>query len=66
VRMLKPRRELDLAPESIGVQLPGELLGEKLEYNSPVELSVECNEQAAHSATAELALEDVGVTELRF
>lgn len=64
--MLKARRELDLATESVGIQLAGELLGEKLEYNSPVEFSIECNEQPAHAATAELALEDVGVAELRF
>src|ERR1051325_10758915 len=64
--MLKARRKLYLASESVGVNLAGELLGENLEYNSPFQRSVECNEQPAHPATAELALEDVGVTELRF
>jgi len=64
--MLKARRELDLASESVGVYLAGELLGENLEYDSPFQRSVERNEQPAHPATAELPLEDVGITELRF
>ena len=66
MRMLKAGRELNFAPESVGVYRAGEMFGEKLEDDSPLQCSIECDEQPAHPPTAELPLEDVGVTELRF
>lgn len=62
--MLKACRELNLPPEPLGIDITGNLFGKELEYDASLKRPFARDEKPAHSATAELTLEDVGVTEL--
>jgi len=61
--MLKACRKLNLAPEPLGINLTSNLFGKDLQYNASIERPFARDEKPAHSATAELALEDVAITE---
>ncbi len=57
--MLQPRRELDLALESLGAEAVGQLRAQHLERHRPVVPEVPGEVDRRHPAAAELALEGV-------
>jgi len=63
VGMLEARGELDLAAEPLRIDPGGELGGEDLDDDAPMEPALLCDEDATHPTTAELSLEMVRVTE---
>jgi hypothetical protein len=62
VRMLQSRRELDLAPESIGVDSRCKIGRKDLDDDLTIELGLSRNKDARHSRAAQLAVDSVGRT----
>src|ERR1035437_2985606 len=63
MRMLKLGRELDLALEALDAQAGGEIRGQHLEHDLPIEIEVGNEEYARHAAAAELTLDDVAASD---
>ena len=63
VRMLEPRRDVDLAGEAVGAERGGELGPEDLHRHLALVLQVLGEEDGGHAALAELALDAVGRAE---
>jgi hypothetical protein len=63
VRVLEPRREADLALEPLGGERLGEVGVEHLHHHLAPERRLVGDEDAAHPAAAELALDGVGGAE---
>ena len=59
--MLKVSRELNFPPESLGVDLGGQLGRQHLDDDTPAKLPLLGDEDAAHPSAAQLALELVGI-----
>jgi hypothetical protein len=65
MRMLKARRELDLALESIGRNTGAELRRQQLHDDPAAEACFLGEQDTRHAAAAQLALDRVGVAECR-
>ena len=63
VRMIEPRRDLDLGEEALGAEHRAELGAEDLEGDLAIELAIAGEVDDGHAAGAELALDDVAVVE---
>ncbi len=63
VRMLEAGDDLDLPPEAVAADPGGRLAREHLDDHVAVERHVPGHEDPRHAGTAELALEDVGLTQ---
>ena len=63
VRMIEPRRDLDLGEEALGPEHRAELRAQHLERDLAIELAVAREIDDGHAARAELALDDVAITE---
>ena len=61
--MIEPRRDLDLGEESLRSEHGAELGAQHLEGDLAIELLVACEIDDGHAAGADLALDDVAVTE---
>jgi hypothetical protein len=65
VRVLQLGGELDLAAEAVDVEPGGEVGWQNLDDDLAVERDFGGDKDAAHAATAQLALDPVGVAECR-
>jgi hypothetical protein len=65
VRVLQPGRKPDLALEALRGEPGGEVRVEHLDHDLAVEPDVARDEDPRHAATAELALQDIGIPEHR-
>ena len=65
MRMLQARGQQDLAPESFGADTGGEVRRQHLDDHAPSERALFGDEDAAHAAAAQLALECVRAGECR-
>ena len=61
--MIEPRRNLDLGEEALGSEDGAELWAEHLERHLTIELFVHGEVDDGHAARADLALDDIAVTE---
>jgi hypothetical protein len=63
VRVLELRADPDLAVEPLDAYVRGHIGMEHLDDYGPAEGGIECHEDAAHAAAAELMLDPVAVAE---
>ena len=63
VRVLQPRRQLDLTPEPLAADLGRHLGGQHLDHHTAMEGHFFGQEHLRHAATAQLPLDAVAVTE---
>ena len=61
--MVEPRRDLDLGEEALGAEHRAQLGAQHLERHIAIELPVAREIDDGHAARADLALDDVAVTE---
>jgi hypothetical protein len=63
VGVLQPRRELDLTQEPLGPQRVGQVGVKNFECDRPVMTEIAGEVNRGHAPTAELALDQIAVTE---
>ena len=66
MRMLQPRRELDLALEAIGAQPGGEIRRQNLDDDPSVEREIMHEEDTRHPPTTELPLDSIPLAKACF
>lgn len=62
--MLKLCCELNLSSESVSIDSRCHILGKNLDDHTPIQSSLVCEKDSAHSSTSELALDRVGTRQL--